>query len=360
MVTMRTLFIVPYPIEGPSTRYRVEQYLPYLREYGLQIDVARFIASSDFYSRMFQPGRHLQKAAYVAWRMARRLADALRAKRYDVILIQREAMPYGPPLIERLIFRSGVPVVYDFDDAIYIRRSSAANRRMAWLKQPQKTAELVARSAHVIAGNRILADYARQFNTAVSIIPTPIDTTRYTVRQARQSTTLTIGWVGTLTNSEYLHSLDEALTILNGRFPFTLTVIGGKYSHPVMLTINRPWRLEDELADLHEFDVGVMPLPDTEWTRGKCGFKILQYMAAGVPCVASPVGVNADIIQSGVNGFLADSPAEWVEALTQLAQSATLRQQIGLAGRATVEADYSLQKQLPRLLTVLQQTARER
>lgn len=357
---MRALFIVPYPIEGPSTRYRVEQYLPYLREHGLEIDVARFIGSSDFYGRMFQPGRHLQKAAYVAWRIMRRLADALRANRYDVILIQREAMPYGPPFIERLIFRSGVPVVYDFDDAIYIRRSSKANRRMAWLKQPEKTAELIARSAHVIAGNRILAEYARQFNKTVSTIPTPLDMARYTVRPARQRDTLTIGWVGTLTNSAYLHSLDEALTVLNGRFPLTLTLVGGEYIHPIMPTINRPWRLENELVDLHDFDMGVMPLPDTEWTRGKCGFKILQYMAAGVPCVASPVGVNVDIIQTGVNGFLANSPAEWVDALTQLAQSATLRQQVGLAGRATVEADYALQKQTPRLLTILQQTAKVR
>ena len=357
---MRALFVVPYPLEGPSTRYRVEQYLPFLREHGLEIDVARFIASSDFYNAMFQPGRQLRKVTYVAWRMMRRFWDALRARRYDVILIQREAMPYGPPLIERMLIRSGVPIVFDFDDAIYLRRSSEVNRRLAWLKQPEKTAEIISHSAHVIAGNRILAEYARRFNTAVSIIPTPLDLTRYTIRPAKQAETVNIGWVGTLTNSPYLHMLDDALAELGRRFAVTLTVVGGDYTHATLPVINRRWQLENELTDLHDFDIGIMPLPDTEWTRGKCGFKILQYMAVGVPCVASPVGVNTDIVQTGVNGFLADSPAEWVDALSQLVKSLALRQQLGLAGRATVEDGYVLHTQTPRLLAVLQDTAKVR
>lgn len=356
---MRVLFVVPYPVEGPSTRYRVEQYLPYLRQQGVEVTVARFIASADFYANMYRHGRRVYKAAYVLTRIARRFVVVLRAWRYDVIVIQREAMPYGPPIIERLLARSGTPLVFDFDDAIYLRRSSEANQRLAWLKQPEKTAEIVRLSRHVIAGNPILAAYAEPLNPHVTIIPTPIDLHHYPMRGVVERTAVNIGWVGTITNVAYLHLLDEVLADLARRFAITVTVVGGEYQNPHVTVINRPWRLANEIADLHDFDLGLMPLPDEEWTRGKCGFKILQYMGAGVPCVASPVGVNADIIQSGVNGFLADSPAEWQHALTALIQSPDLRQRMALAGRATIAEQYDLAIHAPRLLAVLRQAAGE-
>lgn len=354
---LKVLFVVPYPIDAPSTRYRVEQYLPYLQAHGVQCDVARFIASRSFYLTMYRPGRNVRKALYTVGRMAARLAHIWRSRRYDVIFIQREAAPYGPAFVEQLMARLGTPLVYDFDDAVYLRRSTAANRWAGILKQPQKTARIIEKSAHVIAGNRFLAAYAQRYSQAVTIIPTTLDCDRYTLRPNRMSADITIGWIGTTTNVAYLRLIQQPLAQLAQRHAFRLLVVGGEIDLPGVPVVCKPWRLENEIADLHAFDIGIMPLVDDEWTRGKCGFKALQYMAVGTPAVVSPVGVNADFIQSGQNGFLADSADAWLAHLSALIESAELRQTMGLAGRQTVVDQFSLRQHAPRLLTVLQTVA---
>lgn len=354
---LKVLFVVPYPVDAPSTRYRVEQYLPYLRAHGVQCAVVRFIASRQFYQTMYQPGQNGRKALYTVGRMAARLGHLLRSRRYDVVFIQREAAPYGPAFIEQMMAGLGTPLVYDFDDAVYLRRSTAANRRVAMLKQPQKTATIIQKSTHVIAGNRFLAAYAQRYNSEVTIIPTTLDTERYTLRPKRTGAEITIGWVGTTTNVAYLHLIQEPLAQLAQRHAVRLLVVGGDVDLPGVPVVCQPWRLENEIADLHAFDIGIMPLVDDEWTRGKCGFKALQYMAVGVPAVVSPVGVNADFIRSGQNGFLADSAESWLTHLTALVESAELRQRVGLAGRQTVVEQFSLQQHAPRLLGVLQTAA---
>jgi glycosyltransferase involved in cell wall biosynthesis len=354
---LKVLFIVPYPIDGPSTRYRVDQYLPFLRANGVDADVLRFVGSRHFFQTMYQPGRVVYKMAYTLSRMVARVAHALKSKNYDVVVVQRESMPYGPPLIERLIVRMGTPLVYDFDDAIYLRRSSSANRWAAALKKPQKTGEIIALSNRVIAGNRILAQYARRHNGQVTVIPTVIDTDRYSIRPKHDTSILTIGWVGTANNLEYLHPLREPLARLAERFQLRILIVGGELDLPGVPIECKPWHLENEVSDLHLFDIGIMPLADNEWTRGKCGFKALQYMAVGIPAVVAPVGVNADIIQNGQNGFLASTLDQWEDYLSALLRSAELRERIGMAGRRTVEQEYALHIHAPRLLTVLRETA---
>lgn len=356
---MNVLFVLPYPIEAPSTRYRVYQYLPYLAANGINAVVSRFIDSSAFFWRLYRPGGVVTKATYFARRTLHRLLDLTRVRQFDAIFIQREALPIGPAFFETLTARLGCPIIYDFDDAIYLPRASAANRWVSWLKQPAKTAEIIRRSQRIIVGNRVLYDYARQYNEAVTVIPSSIDMAAYPIRphQPAQADEVTLGWVGSGSNLEYLHDLAPALRQLSQNHTIRIEVVGGKIELAGLTVHCRPWQLKNEISDLHGFDIGLMPLPDTPWTRGKGGFKAIQYMGVGLPVVASPVGINTEIIQHGVNGLLASSTEEWVAALTHLVEDARLRRRLGQAGRATVAAHYSTQVNGPRLLQVLQSVA---
>jgi glycosyltransferase involved in cell wall biosynthesis len=352
---MKVLFIVPYPTEGPSSRYRVEQYLPHLRAAGIEATVRSFIRPASFYQLLYRRGHIWRKALFFLFSAASRLLDVVRASRYDLVFIHREAFPFGPPLVEWLLARLGCPLVYDFDDAIYLPNSSQANRWLGFLKTPGKTARIISYSRRVIAGNDYLRDYARQYNPQVTIIPTPVDTDLYTVRPypGAGGSEVTIGWMGSTTTSHYLRLLDDVFRRLAGRYNLTVKVVGGDYRLEGVNILNRPWSLAGEVADLQSFDIGVMPLPDNEWTRGKCGFKLLQYMGVGVPVVCSPVGVNGEIVQDGVNGYLAATEEEWLTKLSDLIEDASRRQELGRQGRATVEARYSVKVNAPRLLEVL-------
>ena len=357
-LTLKVLFVVPYPIEAPSTRYRVYQYLPYLAQNGVEATVSRFIDSSDFFRRLYQPGQVVAKAAYFAERTLRRLLDLTRVRHFDAIFIQREALPVGPAFFELLAARSGAPLLFDFDDAIYLPHSSEANRWVSWLKQPGKTATIVHHSRQVIVGNRVLYDYAHQYNEQVTIIPSSVDATRYPLRDEAQvrPDVVTLGWVGSGSNLSYLHQIAPALRGLSQTHKVRVEVVGGTIALEGIDVHCRPWQLANEISDLHSFDIGLMPLPDNPWTQGKGGFKAIQYMGVGLPVVASPVGINTEIISDGVNGCLADSNDEWLGALTQLVEDAALRRRLGQAGRATVAAHYSTQVNGPRLLEVLRKS----
>lgn len=352
---MKVLFIVPYPIEAPSTRYRVYQYLPYLQANGIDVTVSRFIDSSDFFRQLYRPGRSAYKAAYFGMQIMRRFLDAVRARRFDAVFVQREAMPIGPALFESMVARLGCPVIYDFDDAIYLLRSSSANRWASWLKNPQKTAQIIQLSQQVIVGNQVLAEYAAQHSSDVTIIPSSIDTNVYKLRppQADSQNPVVIGWVGTGTNLQYLIELAPVLRGLSERHNICVEVVGGTVDLPGINLICRPWQLENEVSDLQGFDIGIMPLADDPWTRGKGAFKAIQYMGVGLPVVASPVGMNAEVVVDGKTGFLAATDAEWQQALTTLINDAALRQQFGLAGRKRVEERYSTAVNGPKLLHVL-------
>lgn len=350
---LRALFILPHDVLAPSSRYRVYQYLPFLREHGVQPVVRPFVGPR-FYRVLYRSGHIPQKTAFTLRSLLFRLFDLRWLRRSDLVFILREAAPIGPPWFERLAAASGVPLVYDFDDAIYLLNLSPANRIVSRLKQPGKTAELVRLSRQVIAGNANLAAFAAPLNPRVSILPTPIDTDFYRSKPAAASAgPVVLGWVGSHSNLPYLHALDPALQELARRRNIRLRVVGGEYPLPGVAVDSVPWSLERELQDLHAMDIGLMPMPDNEWTRGKCGFKALQYMGAGLPAVVSPVGVNRQIVRQGRNGFLAGTPEEWLEILLRLVDDASLRRSIGSEGRRTVEQSYSLRVHAPRLLDIL-------
>jgi glycosyltransferase involved in cell wall biosynthesis len=357
---MRLLALVPSLYDtSPGQRFRLEQWEPLLRERGVEITYKSF-ESEGLHKTLYQPGRIGQKLQLVAEAFARRVSEMGLARDFDAVYVFREAALLGPAVFERWLRRTGVPLIFDFDDAVFVPYKSPSNGYLSYLKFPGKTRTICRLAAHVMAGNPYLADYARRVNERVTIIPTTIDTEKYTVEPRAESPGApVIGWSGSYSTVQHLDTLGGALQRLAKRERFRLRVIGTpSYKLEGVEVEALPWRAETEVADLRAMDIGVMPLPDDKWSAGKCGLKALQYMALGVPTVCSPVGVNTEIIRDGENGLIAGTEDEWVEKLSRLLRSAELRARLGRAGRATVEERYSAATQAPRVYQVIESVVR--
>ena len=357
---MRVLALVPSLYDtSPGQRYRLEQWEPLLRERGVEITYAPF-ESSELHETVYKPGQLGHKLKLVSQSLLRRFSLLSKIKDYDVVYVFREAALLGPPVFERLIHQRGVPIVFDFDDAIFVSYKSPSNGYLSYLKFAGKTKTICRISAHVMVGNPYLADYASRVNQNVTIIPTTIDTGKYKPLSGRQrSGPIVIGWTGSHSTVQHLDTLRGALQKLASRESFRLRVIGTpSYKLDGVNVESMMWHSETEIEDLSAVDIGVMPLPDDNWSKGKCGLKALQFMALGIPTICAPVGVNTDIIQDNENGFIAGSEDEWVEKLSLLAQNPELRKRLGDAGRQTVEQKYSAMAQAPRVYEVLKSVVR--
>jgi glycosyltransferase involved in cell wall biosynthesis len=357
---MRVLLLLPYAWDtSPSQRFRIEQWCPQLTAQGIEFQTATLLTPAQ-QRLLYHGGRATRKAFMLAGCLVRRAAQLRDLRGFDLVWLHRAAFPVGPPVLERLLAKSGVPLVYEFDDAIFLTHTTAANTCWAGLKCAGKTAEICGLSQHVVVGNEYLARYACRYNPRVSIIPTSIDTDRYQSRDRySDSSPVVIGWTGSRSTVAYLRMLDSALQRVGRRARVRLHVIGtDEYALPGVDTYAAAWRSETELPELTRFDIGVMPMPDEEWARGKCALKALQYMGLGIPTISSPVGVNGEIIQHGANGCLAATEDEWVEQLLALVSNVRLRERLGRAGRETVEASFSAHVQAPRALDILRHTCR--
>lgn len=357
---MHVLALMPALYDtSPSQRYRLEQWEPLLRERGVEITYAPF-EDEELHPLLYKPGLLSKKVQLVTRGLNRRMSLLRSVKDYDLVYILREAALLGPPIFEKLIHQRGVPIVFDFDDAVFVSYRSPSNGYLSYLKFASKTKTICRIASHVMAGNPYLAQYARQVNDRVTVIPTTIDTEKYRVPQRAEKTgPPVIGWTGSHSTVQHLDTLRGALKKLAERESFRLRVIGTPAYEcaPVDVEVMR-WRADTEVEDLHAIDIGVMPLPDDKWSKGKCGLKALQFMALGVPTVCSPVGVNTDIIQDNENGFIAGTEDEWVEKLSRLLRSAELRQRLGQAGRATIEQKYSAITQSPRVYEIFKSVIR--
>ena len=359
---IRVLALSPIPEEGAGCRFRIAQFIPYLESVGITVTLDSLF-TPEFFRLVYKPGHYAQKAATFIALSLKRLNSLRRSSQFDLILVYREMFPLGPALIERMLAaRQRPPIVFDFDDAIFLPSVSDANRLIGALKQPQKVASIIRHSDHVIAGNEFLADYARRFNRAVTTIPTSVDTERFVPSaQARERDRLTdvgqpiVGWIGSPTTASYGRGLADVLRRVRQRYPFVLRISGAgePVSIPGVTVDNQTWSLADEVALFNTCDIGIYPLADDEWAKGKCGFKAIEFMACGIPVVASAVGVNRTIIQDGVNGFLAATEDEWVEKLSRLLIDAELRRRFADAGRRTIEDGYSLRTNAPTLAATL-------
>jgi glycosyltransferase involved in cell wall biosynthesis len=361
---IRVLALSPIPEEGAGCRFRIAQFIPYLESVGIDVTL-QSLFTPEFFRLVYKKGQYLRKAVTFAALSLKRLASLTSSSRYDLIFIYREVLPLGPPLVERwLASRSRPPIVLDFDDAIFLPSVSEANRFIATLKQPGKMSTIVRLSDHVIVGNDFLAQYARRFSDHVSMIPTSVDLTRFVPRAPVASDParpLVIGWIGSPTTGRYLDTLSPVLQKLAKRHRFVLRISGtaDPVTIPGVEVDNAPWMLEHEVELFNTCDIGVYPLPDDDWSRGKCGFKAIQFMACGVPVVSSAVGVNREIIADGVNGFLASEDGDWLVKLDRLLSDADLRRRFAEAGRQTIAERYSLSVNAPKLAATLRAVAKE-
>jgi len=335
--------LVPYPPDTtPSQRFRIEQWRGPLEKLGIRMRLAPF-ADRRLMKLLYEPGRSAQKIAGMIAGFARRFGDVARAGRGDAILIHRAAWLAGPAVLERLLKLWRKPVLFDFDDAIYLRHTSGANRLFDWLKFPGKTAALCRMSSLVVAGNDYLAAYARKHNPHVAVVPTSIDTNLYLpIERDEGSHRVAIGWTGSATSMTHLEMFAPVLREFLKHRDVEIRV---QSNRPPLLTgvpfVWRPWRIASEVDEIRAFDIGIKPMPDDPWARGKCPMKELQYMALGIPAICSDVGTSAEVIRDGENGLLANSAEQWVERLTRLVDDAALRRKIGRAGRQTVVERYS-------------------
>lgn len=351
---MKILFWVPYPTAGASNRYRVEQYLPYLESAGIGYSVHPFWSKAA-YKILYEKGHHLRKAAALIYGTILRLLDVILIGRYDAVFIHREAYPIGGAIFENFLSILKKLIIFDFDDAIFLHASSPANNFIDRFKRPEKVKVVFKKSNHIIAGNRYLFDFALKYNNHATIVPTCIDTDKFYPMTAERDSGVVIGWMGSVTTVNFLDGLNDIFGVLLNQFPgLKLKIVGGKLplgDH--IKVINKAWRLEDEIDDLKSFDIGIMPIPDNDWTKGKCGLKAILYMGMGIPCVCSDVGANKEIIVDGVNGFLARTKEEWIKKLSLLISNPMLRRDMGLEGRKTVEEKYSLKVNAPIVLNVI-------
>lgn len=342
------MFIAAHrPDRSPSQRFRFEQYLDYLKQNGFDYDFSWLISEKDD-KRFYAPGNLRTKVLILLKSWWKRKKDAWRASDYDIVFVQREAFMTGSTRFEKKFAKSGAKLVFDFDDAIWNLDTSDANKKFEWLKNPGKTAEIISMSHLVIAGNEYLASYARRHNKNVVIIPTTIDTNEYTrvsTPVSDHQSPICVGWSGSLTTIKHFEFAVPFLREIKKKYgdSVSIKVIGdSSYVNEELGIRGLAWKKEDEVKELSSFDIGIMPLPDDEWAKGKCGLKGLQYMALGIPTIMSPVGVNTEIIRDGENGMLATTTEEWVSKLDQLILSAELRRKIGTAALNTVKEKYSV------------------
>ncbi len=361
---MKVLFITNHAATDASSRYRIYQYLPYLREMGLDVQVQPFTTAS-LQAMIHSKGNNLSKTAKFISATARRLWGIRLVSGADVTVVHREAFPFGPPLLERAIAKWSKQLVFSFDDALYAHFPYASGRSARLLyrfKYPRNIAPVIRASTAVIAGNKTLAAYAGQYSERVHIIPTAIDTGKYPLRPSGPDPqVITIGWLGSSSTSPYIKLIERALSTVAERYG---TRVRFKFVGDPHLRVGirdavvKGWALEEELSDLHSFDIGLMPLDDSEWTRGKCAFKALQYLAVGIPVVASPVGAATDVVRDGENGLWATTQEQWTRALEVLIAQPDLRRRLGSSGRRMVEEQFSVNSTLPLLLAVLVGTGR--
>lgn len=352
--------LVPYALgTTPSQRFRLEQWQPLLARERIHIRFLPF-ASARLTALIPVPGRATQKIGLAAMSLVRQTWKAQREGPCDGVIVHRAASLGGPPLLERWMRRRRPPLVYDFDDAVFLRHRIEANRRVAWLKCPGKTATLCRLSAHVTVGNSFLADFARRQTddpARVTVIPSSIDTRVYTPAPREKSRVPVVGWMGTSSSQTHLELFAPMLRRLAATRAIELRVVSNRRPElPGVVHSWRPWSAAGEVAELNEFDVGIMPMPDDEWSRGKCAFKALQYMAMSVATVASSVGANREVIEHGRNGLLASTDDEWVANISRLVDDTEERMRLGQAARRTVERDYEAGVCAARFGTVLRGT----
>jgi glycosyltransferase involved in cell wall biosynthesis len=351
----KIVILSPYPFNGaPSQRFRFEQQIIHLQKYFDVVQLSFWTNKSN--AVLYKKGKIVEKGMGLLLGIIRRKIQLFQVMNADIVFIHREIVPIGTLFFEWIIaklFRK--KIIFDFDDAIWRLDTSNENKKLEWLKNADKVKKIISLSTHVIAGNNYLSDYAKLYNKKVSVIPTTIDT-NYHLPTLKKNNTICIGWTGSKTTIKHFELALPVLKKLKEKYKelITFKVIGDEnFYHDELHIVGEAWQMSTEIQQLAEISIGIMPLPDDEWSKGKCGFKGLQYMSMEIPAVLAPVGMNIEIIQDGVNGFLAKNEREWIEKISALIENEDLRTKLGKAGRKTIEDKYSLNAQKEHYFLIL-------
>lgn len=341
---MKILFLVPYPYdEAASQRFRFEEYFSVLEEHQIDYDYHSFL-DAETWRILYAKGYVFKKILGIASGFIRRIYSAIISVRYDYVFVHREVTPIGPPIFEWIISKIlKRKIIYDFDDAIWMVDKGTTNHVMQWLKNYGKIGKICQWSDKVSCGNQYLATYAKQFNKTVVINPTTIDTINKHIPIKKNNKIPIIGWTGTHSTNKYLQLLKPTISRLSVQYQFRFIVISNE--KPSLDLINMEfieWNKDTEIDDLNLIDIGLMPLRDDEWAKGKCGFKALQYMSLEIPALVSPVGVNNEIITHGEEGYHCGSDEDWFTYIALLLENPDLRYQMGIKGRKKIERKYSV------------------
>ena len=351
-----------YPETMPSSRLRVYQYLPHLKQYGIEGEVKPALPDPWFSRYYYSPSKmaHLFQHGLEAFGSMRHLFES---RRFDVAVVQKGILTTNVRGWDYFMNWANRNLVFDMDDAMYgTNPVEFQSPFFRFLQDSRQTEKISSRARAVIAGNGYLQGLAQQYNRNVFVIPTPVDTRRFCPQTKKNhSKEITIGWIGVEASLVYLELLQNVLQEIARRYPVRLKIISRVGEKPFTLPgvpmDLAPWSYETEVEEMAGFDIGIMPLKEEEWARGKCGLKLLQYMAMEIPSVSTRFGVNSEIVEEGKDGFLAQNPGEWVEKLSRLIEDAALRQEMGEAARKKAVEKYSLENTVPLLADVLRKVS---
>ncbi len=349
---LKVLLLSRYGRLAASTRYRFCQYLPYLKEQGIVVTEAPFL--DDGYLRNYYAGGSRTSPSYLFKAYSKRLAHLFTAATYDLVWVHLEALPWVPGWMENALLGNRTPYVVDYDDAwfhCYDQHPSFLVREI--LKK--KIDRVMRKATLVVAGNEYIAARAEDAQAQrIEILPTVIDLAGYPLSPQPNNEAFTIGWIGTPPTVRHLKSIHPALKLICQEPTTRVIAIGDESLKLDGVNLEaRPWNQQTEVQELQSFDVGIMPLIDSVFERGKCGFKLIQYMACARPVIASPIGVNQRIIKDGYNGFHATTTEEWLQAFGRIKEQKEIRNALGQAGREVVERHYCLQVTAPKLANLL-------
>lgn len=352
----RILLLCPYPEDTvPGQRLKYEQYLDFLRSEGYLITVHPFFSLKTF-RILYHQGNIIQKILGVLSGFAGRIALLRRVSTAQGIYVFLNIAPVGPPWLEWIFLRLSKNTIYDIDDMVHMLRTTKANRIAKILKTSSRYFMMMRGANHVITCTPALDELARQYNSRTTDISSTINTSSYIpVNSYDNDHELVIGWSGSHSTAPYLHLLDSVLKELSRCFRFKLLVMGAtSFQLPGIDVELVPWSVDVEIPTLQRIDIGVYPLPDDNWVQGKSGLKALQYMALGIPTVATAIGCNDRVIEDGVSGYLVSTSEEWIARLSQLLRDPQLRSTIGRNARDRVERLYSVEANKTTYLSIFQ------
>ena len=353
----KVLILCPSPKgTAPTQRMKYEQYLSLLEKEGFEFTISSF-QTKRFWDIIYKPGRTVEKMFWTGVGYLRRTYDLLRAPFYDAVFVNLWVTPLGFPLYERLLFLFNKKVIYDIDDMIFIGKHDHVREKFFHkLKGRKKPVVMMRNAAYVIVCTPKLEEIALDMNQQKQVvdISSTFDTSRFIpVPEYKKKEKTTIGWTGTHSTIPFLESLQPVLAAVSRQRNIELLIIANKeYSMKDVPTRFIPWKAETEVTDLHQFDIGLYPIPANEWSLGKSSLKAITYMAVAIPFVATAYGTNYRIMQDGTQGFMAATEEEWINALIKLIDDVEMRKRMGLAGRKTVEDLFSVEANFPKYLQV--------